>query len=93
MNEEVLFYLMLMGFIMVSLILNYRNKEKLKTLEKDMKNVKTDLYAIYLRESEKKEIKKEKVDDPKYRPTSSKQTKKKGRTKKNPKSKKQILKG
>ena len=30
MTEEVLFYLMLMGFIMVSLILNHKNQEKIK---------------------------------------------------------------
>ena len=89
MTEEVIFYLMLMGFIMISLILNHKNQEKIKILERDMKNVKTDLYAIYLKRI------KEKTENPKTtkKPVAKKPTRKNPPKRKPNTNKKQILKG
>jgi hypothetical protein len=89
MTEEVLFYLMLMGFIMVSLILNHKNQEKIKILERDMKNVKTDLYAIYIKKVKEKTLKSKTTN----KPTAKKPVRKNTPKRKPNTNKKQILKG
>ena len=89
MTEEVLFYLMLMGFIMVSLILNHKNQEKIKILERDMKNVKTDLYAIYIKRVEEKT----KNSKTPKKPAAKKPARKNPPKRKPNTNKKQILKG